>query len=594
MRQLAGCLIVLWLAAVQAGGQTIATVAGTGTYGYSGDNGSATSAQIDAAYGVAADAQGNIFFADTRNHRVRKIAGGTITTVAGNGQAGFAGDGATATAAQLNFPRGVAVDTQGNLYIADTGNSRVRMVTAGGVISTMAGTGTPGFAGDGAAAKSAQLSYPAAVAVDSAGNLFIADTWNFRVREVTLDGKIQTVAGNGSYGTFGDGGAANAASLGAIESVAVDSQGSLYLSDTYGHVVRKVVPGGSISTVAGGRFGPAADGGAATSAALKFPKGVAVDPAGNLFVADSLNQRVRIISATGVINTAAGSGTAGYSGDGGAAAAAQLNGPYGVGMGPGGLLAFSDQLNYRVRSVGPFAAPVVTSVYNAAGGPAGVTPGAYVTLKGSNLAPVTDTWSNAIVNQQLPTALDTVTVTVGGKAAIVEYVSPVQINIVAPDLSPGTVTVQVTSGEISSAPFPSTVQQYSPAFFLYPQQYAVATHSDGSLCAKPGIIAGVSFTPAKPGEWITLWGNGFGPAGVPFGTITGNGKLYTTLPVTVKVGGVDAPVYGGAAVMTPGAAGLYQVAIQIPASAPDGDAAVTATVGGVQSPSGVLLSVQHQ
>jgi uncharacterized protein (TIGR03437 family) len=467
------------------------------------------------------------------------------------------------------------------------------MVTAAGIISTVAGTGTAGFAGDGATAKSAQLSYPAAVAVGSAGNLFVADSWNYRVREITADGKIQTIAGDGSYGAFGDGGPATAASLGLIESLAVDTQGSLYLSDTYNHKVRKAVPGGTISLVVGGGFGPAVDGGAAQTATLKFPKGVAVDAAGNLFVADSLNQRIRVVSAAGLINTAAGTGAAGYSGDGGAAAAAQLNSPSGIGFGPGGFLAISDQWNYRIRSLSAQGTPVITSISNAAGGPAGITPGAYVTILGSNLAPVTDTWNNWIVNQQLPMAVDGVTVRVGGKAVYVEYISPVQINFVAPDLTPGAVTVQVTSSGLTSAPFNSTVQQYSPAFFLYPQQYAVATHNDGSLCAKPGIIAGVAFTPAKPGEWVTLWGNGFGPAGVPFGSITGGDKLYKTPPVTAKVGGVDAAVYGGTAVMTPGAAGLYQVAIQIPASEPDGDAAVTATVGGVQSPGGVLLSVQR-
>jgi len=591
MRRLAEYVVILSLIPVQAGSQTVTTVAGTGTYGYSGDNGAAASAQIDTAYGVAADAQGDVFVADTRNHRVRKISDGLITTVAGNGQAGFSGDGAAAVAAQLNFPRGVAVDGQGNLYIADTGNCRVRKVTQAGIISTVAGTGTAGFAGDGGAAASAQLSYPEALAVDSAGNLYVADSWNYRVREIATNGKIQTIAGNGSYGPFGDGGLATAASLGLIQSLTLDAGGNLYLSDGYNHRVRRVVPGGSISTVIGGGFGPAVDGGPAASAALKFPKGVAVDGHGNLFVADSLNQRIRVVSSAGVIGTIAGAGTAGYSGDGGPAVAAQLNGPSGLAMGPGGALTVSDLWNYRVRGLTEVV-PAVSSVSNAAGGQLGIAPGAYVTILGTGLAPKTDTWSNSIVNQQLPTQLDGVTASVGGNAAYVEYISPSQINVLAPNVSAGAVQVQVTNSGIASAPFSSTVQPDSPAFFPW-GQYAVATHLDYSLCGKPGMFSGATTTPAQPGEWITLWGTGFGPAGAPPGVATPGGQVYLTTPVTATLGGENAPVYGGAAVLTAGEAGLYQVTIQIPADAANGDAQVRATVGGMQSPAGVFLTVQH-
>lgn len=346
------CLLIAGLlAAKPCLAQVIATTAGNGSYGYSGDNGSAVAAQIDTAYGVAMDAHGYIYIADSRNQRVRKIANGTIATVAGTGVEGFSGDGSLAISAQLDSPRDVAVDTAGNLYIADTGNCRIRMVTPSGIISTVAGDGTANFSGDGGPASAAELSYPSGLATDTAGNLYIADSWNYRVREIS-NGNIQTIAGNGSYGPFGDGGPATAASLGLIQSLTVDALGNVYLSDSYNHIVRKVASGGGISTVVGGGFGPAVDGGSAQTANLEFPKGIAIDSKNNLFISDSLNYRIREVS-NGVIATAAGSGTPGYSGDGGPAISAELNAPYGLGIAPGGNLIFSDLWNYRIRSVGP-------------------------------------------------------------------------------------------------------------------------------------------------------------------------------------------------------------------------------------------------
>jgi uncharacterized protein (TIGR03437 family) len=591
--RVASCFVIAGLLAIGTGlAQTITTTAGNGSPGFSGDNGSAISAQIDTVYGVAVDGQGNTYVADSRNQRVRKISNGIITTAAGNGQAGYSGDGGAATAAQLSFPRGVAVDTQGNLYIADTGNCRIRKVTSGGIVSTVAGTGTAGFSGDGGSATSAQLSYPEAVAVGPSGNLYVADSWNYRVREIASNGNIQTVAGNGSYGVFGDNGPAAAASLGLIESLTMDTAGNLYLSDAYNHLVRKVAPGGSISTVVGGGFGPAMDGGAATSAKLKFPKGVAVDGQGNLYVADSLNDRIRMVSPAGVISTFAGTGAPGYAGDGGAATAAQLNSPYGLGLETSGVLSFSDMLNYRVRSVAPQETPVITGISNAAGGQTTIAPGAYVSIYGTNLAPKIDSGNASTANQQLPTTLDQVSVTVGGKPADVSYINPAQINIVVPAVTSGTVQVVVTNGQVSSAPFSATVQQDSPAFFLW-GEYAIATHLDNSYCGKPGLLPGATFTPAKPGEWIVLWGNGFGSAGAPPGVPTPSDKLYLTAPVTAAVAGANASVYDGAAALAPGWTGLYQVTVQIPSSTPNGDALVQATVGGAQSPSGVLLTVQQ-
>jgi sugar lactone lactonase YvrE len=222
---------------------------------------------------------------------------GVISTVAGNGTAGFSGDGGPATSAQLYNPYGVAVDTAGNLFIADATNNRVRKVTPGGVISTVAGNGTGGYSGDGGPATAAQLYSPTGVAVDTAGNLFIADPGNYRVRKVTPGGVIGTVAGNGYQGHSGDGGPATAAQLYYPYGVAVDTAGDLFIADTNNYRVRKVTPGGVISTVAGnGTPGFSGDGGPATSAWLYMPFGVAVDTAGNLFIADYGNNRIRKVT----------------------------------------------------------------------------------------------------------------------------------------------------------------------------------------------------------------------------------------------------------------------------------------------------------
>jgi len=390
-------------------GGAFAIVAGNGNAGFSGDGGAAAGASLSLTYsysfngtqsarggGIAVDSSGNLYIADTGNNRIRMVSGGTITTIAGNGSTVFSGDGAAATGASLSFPSGVALDTAGNIYIADAGHNRIRKVS-GGTISTVAGNGPAGFAGDAGAAISGLLNAPQGVVVDGAGNIYIADTGNGRIRKVSSGvintflpsitaqglavdaagnlyvadalnyrvikasaGNSTTVAGNGVPGFSGDGGPATSASLGGISTVAmtvgplgvaVDASNNLYVADTYNDRVRKVA-GGTISTIAGnGGYQFSGDGGPATSAAFNNPRGLAVDAAGNIYIADPLNNRVRKVSHAGTITTFAGNGVHGFSGDGGPATSASLNGPTGVALDSLGNLYIADTMNNRVRLV---------------------------------------------------------------------------------------------------------------------------------------------------------------------------------------------------------------------------------------------------
>jgi uncharacterized protein (TIGR03437 family) len=330
----------------------ITTVAGNGTVGFSGDNGPATNAQLNGAEGLAADSAGNLYIADSHNQCIRKVSNGVITTVAGNGKFGFGGDNGPATNAQLYLPHGLAVDSSNNLYIADTYNNRIRKVS-NGVIATMAGTGSPGFGGDNGPAASAQLNSPYGVAVDSAGNLYIADYDNDRIRKVS-NGVISTVVGSGTVGFSGDNGPATSAQLNTPLGVALDLAGNLYIADTFNDRIRKV-SNGTITTVAGnGQRGAfSGDNGPATSAQLNGPLGVTVDAAGNLYIADSENNRIRKVSQ-GIITTVAGNGSLAnlFSvGDNGPATSAQLNSPYGVAVDAAGNLYIADSGYSRIRKV---------------------------------------------------------------------------------------------------------------------------------------------------------------------------------------------------------------------------------------------------
>jgi len=367
----------------------IDAVAGKGTWGdETGDGGPATQAELHCPKGVVVDASGNLYIAEggwqSTDHRVRKVdTNGVITTVVGygNGWPGYSGDGGPATEAQLHYPSGLAVDTSGNLYIADTNNNRIRKVDSSGIITTVAGSGPTGwgqggYSGDGGPAIEARINMPTDVAVDASGNLYIADKYNARIRKVDPNGIITTIAGNGSWGYSGDGGSATEAMLNSPQGVAVDASGNLYITDTYNNRIRKMDSSGIITTVAGsgptgwGQGGYSGDGGPATQAQLDGPFRVAVDASGNLYIADFRNNRIRKVYTSGIITTVAGSGPTGwgqggYSGDGGPATQAQLDEPYGVAVDAAGNLYIADSANHRLRKVGrPFNfADYITSGY---------------------------------------------------------------------------------------------------------------------------------------------------------------------------------------------------------------------------------------
>ena len=337
------------------------TYAGSGNQGDSGDGGAATSADLNNNLGgLAIDAVGNLYLADSSNQRVRRVGtDGVIATVIGNGTAGFAGDGVRAsgfsgdngpaTAAKLNGPYATAIDAGGNIYIADRLNTRVRKITVDNIITTFAGTGAAGSAGDGGAALDASINAPLGVAVDNAGNVFIAENGGNRIRKVAPSGLISTVAGNGTAGFSGDNGPATSAEIYAPIGIAIDSNDVLYITDNGNARIRKVASG-IITTVAGtGANGYNGDDIAATTAKLNDPYGVAVDAAGNIYIADTDNARIRKVGVNGIITTVAGNGTSGYSGDGSAATSAEIHDPDGLAIDGAGNVFFADVYNFRVR-----------------------------------------------------------------------------------------------------------------------------------------------------------------------------------------------------------------------------------------------------
>jgi uncharacterized protein (TIGR03437 family) len=580
---LAVCLMAT--AGIALAQDTIQTFAGNGQTTFAGDGGMALNAALNLPKGLAIDGAGNIYIADTQNFRVRKVnPAGMITTVAGNGVNAGSGDGGQALNASISDVTGVAVDPAGNLYITDDSSRRIRKVTPNGIITTIAGLGVQGFSGDGGPATAALVGRAVAVALDSAGNLYFADSVNQRVRKIDRNGIITTVAGTGIDGYTGDGGPATAAQLGFPIGVAVDGAGNLYIADGDNNRVRKVTPAGIISTVAGnGNGGFAGDGGQAINASINIPSDLAVDAAGNLYIADAGNNRVRRVDTSGIITTVAGTSDNGYSGDGGSATQAMLNYPWGLAVDPSGRVYIGDRVNSRVRSLSAAVAATPSlagnAVLNGASFTVGeaIAPGSVVSIFGSNFALGT----SQDLGAPLPFSLSGTTVTFNGKQVPLFFVSQTQINVQAPfDLPLGQVSIQVQRGSSTSATVTEPVAMYSPGIFMVDFNANV-----GAIVHTVDYSVVTAANPAKPGDSLAIFATGLGPVNQTI--VSGQAApsveplARTTSMPTVTIGGVQVnPSYAG---LAPGFVGLYQVNVVVPTGVNAGTASVQINSGGMNS-----------
>jgi uncharacterized protein (TIGR03437 family) len=594
-------------------GQTITTVVGDDTNGgCSHDDGVPAVTECVMPSGIAFDKQGNLYLVD--GVKVRKVdQSGIITTVAGTTY-GYSGDGGPATSAKLTLQggspalSGLAVDSQGNIYISDTHNCAIRLVTAAtGIITTMAG-GTCGNTGDNGPATKASLNYPSGIALDGAGNLYIADNLSNRVRKVDKSsGMISTVAGDGDPLWESDGVAATTTGLRGPVGVRLDSHGNLYIAE--GNRVRKVNTSGIISTIAGStvnftNFGSSGDGGLATAALLFGPLDMVVDPAGDIYIADNQNLKVRKIDTGGIISTYAGvfGPVSTPLGDGGPATSAYIGNPLGLFLDAAGNLYISETAGQvRKVSVPAPAAPAVTSggvvTASSFGQFTSVAPGSWIEIYGSNLASDTRSWGDSdFSGVNAPTSLDGTSVTIGGQDAFVYFISPGQVDVQVPSNVPaGSQPVVVTTAGGAGRSVDVTVNALEPGllspanFKIGGVQYATALFPDGGFVLPEGAIAGVTSRPAKAGDTIILYGVGFGPVTptIPAGQIVqGQNKLVSSFQITI--GGMSATVnYEG---LTPNNIGLYQFNVVVPAAA-SGAAPLTFTLNGTSGTQTLNIAV---
>jgi len=569
----------------------ITTLAGNGAVSYSGDGGAAQNAIMSQPQAVAYSASG-LYIADTNNQRVRQIGlDGTISTVVGNGTAGFSGDAGAASSAELAYPSALAVDASGFLYIADSGNQRVRKVV-NGTISTIAGNGSTGYSGDGGSATSASLNSPSGLAVDSSGDVYISDYGNNVVRMVNPAGIISTIAGNGSPGYSGDGGPAASAQLNGPRGLALDKSGNLYIADSGNHVVRIVSPGGTIGTFAGtGIIGYAGNGGPAVNAQLATPYGVAVDSTGNVYISDSGTNQIRVVTPGGLIQTVAGAGSAGYSGDNGPALQAQFNSVAGIALDPFGNLYVADEGNNVVRMLAQVAsvstsAALANSASNILGP---VAPGESVTIYGSNLGPATLALSRPDQNGNIPLRVAGTVVYFNGVPAPIFYTWSQQIAVVVPwEATPGPALVTVQNGDRVLVQLPVTVVRSAPGIFTS----SGATAGQALAFNRANGVANSTANPVQHGGTVTIYVTGVGdvsPA-VADGAADAAGYAKPLLPVTATIGGVPAEVAyaGGDNGLSPG---TIRIDLTVPESVTGNAVPVVIAIGNNSSQPGVTIAV---
>jgi len=587
-----GIVLGLACASVSAWSQyTITTIAGEGPPafpGYSGDNGAPTAAQMYFPAGLAYS-KGKLYIADSVNHCIRVISGGTISTFAGIcGTAGFFGDGGAALLANLNNPNGVAVDPNGDVLIADTANNVIRIVVPSGIISTFAGNHTPGYTGDGGPAIDGELEAPTAVASDSAGNIYVTDSVNNLVRKINAVQQCTTpttgtpVCGNflsTPIGILGTGG-----SLLHPNGVAVDSAFAIYVADT-SHRVQKYA-NGALTVVAGtGNIGSGpnvGDNGPATKALLNNPVGLALDSAGNLYIADASEFRIRVVAPNGIITTIAGTNQSGYAGDGGPATSALLSFPHAVLPDGLGNIYIADTQNNVIREL-TIPGPTIVSngVVSSASFQPAISPGSLATIAGSNLATSTTPGAAA----PLPTTLAEASVSVNGKAAPLLYASPTQINFQVPwETAIGNATVIVTVDGTTSAPATVPVTASAPGIFFTSSGAAIVQNFTSS-----GYSLNSPSNPAHGGSVIVAYLTGSGPVtpAVPDGAATpSTGLVQTTTQPTVTIGGMPAQVqFSG---LSPGFVGLLQLNITVPSGLTTGSYPMVVKIGGQTSNSATV------
>ncbi len=568
-------------------GSTIIFAGSGQPFHYSGDGGPAISARFYQPGAIARDAVGNLYVADTGNSRIRRIAPDlSVRTIAGWGGAGFSGDGKAAVNAQLSAPAGVAVDAAGNIYVADTGNHRVRRIDASGTIATIAGTGVAQYSGDGGPGVLAALNAPAGLAVDAAGNLYIADTGNHAIRRLTPAGFISTVAGTGARGFSGDGGNPASAQLDSPTALAFDDNGNLLVTDSGNHRIRRISPDTSLGP---GTIATIPD---ANAALWRRPAGLAVDSNGNLYVADQDDERVFRVEPNGRVTTVAGTGAAGFSGDSGSPLEMLLSSPQGLTADAAGNIYICDAGNNRIRKLTAAAtapAPVASlSIVNAASfAPGPVAPGEIVSLMGDGIGPEQplpmDMSSGAASSQ-----LGGVQVLFNGIPAPILFAGPNQINAQAPYGIAGVASVQVevVAQGTTRARTSAAVSAAAPAIFtLGGSGQAAALNEDGTLNS--------SSNPARRGSIVTIFATGEGvrmPA-VAEGLPAPWPAPAPVLPVEVRIGDYPAEIVYAAA--APGLIGVLQINARVPSGyAPFGSVTVTLRVGSAVSPSSAMIAVE--